>query len=138
MEVDYIVVGAGSAGCAVAARLSERVSVTVALLRARRHRRQSEHSIPAAFPALFNSLQDWAYHSEPMAALGDRSDYLPRGKVLGGSSSMELRYDRKRNPPSGTAAPTGNNGVSGRSDLGNGFVSSRRREIAPWRRRPIE
>jgi choline dehydrogenase len=98
MEVDYIVIGAGSAGCAVAARLSERVGVTVALLEAGGSDDNANIHIPAAFPALFNSPQDWAYHSEPMAALGGRSDYLPRGKVLGGSSSVNAMIFQRGHP----------------------------------------
>jgi choline dehydrogenase len=84
---DYVVVGAGSAGCVVAARLSEDRDVTVALLEAGAEDTQPEIRIPAAFPALFKSSWDWDLLGEPEPGL-DRRLYLPRGRMLGGCSSI--------------------------------------------------
>jgi choline dehydrogenase len=87
-EYDYIVVGAGSAGCVVAARLSEDAEVRVLLLEAGESDRKQEVQIPAAFSKLFKSSRDWAYQTEPDPTADNRSLYWPRGKMLGGSSSM--------------------------------------------------
>ena len=86
--LDYAIVGAGSAGCALAARLSEDDGVDVLLLEAGGPDTRREIRIPAAFTKLFKSEVDWAYQTEPQAHLGGRTVYWPRGKVLGGSSSL--------------------------------------------------
>jgi choline dehydrogenase-like flavoprotein len=87
-EFDYVVVGAGSAGCVLAARLSEDPDVRVALLEAGGEDTQPEIRIPAAFPALFKSNLDWDLLGEPEPGLDGRRLYLPRGKMLGGCSSI--------------------------------------------------
>src|SRR6516225_7345917 len=85
---DYIIIGAGSAGCVMANRLSEDPSVKVLLLEAGGKDKASEIHTPVAFSKLFKGPNDWAYYTEPEGRLGNRSLYWPRGKVLGGSSSL--------------------------------------------------
>ncbi len=85
---DYVVVGAGAAGCALAARLSESGEHRVLLLEAGPKDTKLEIKIPAAFSALFRSKLDWNYDTEPQPQLNNRRIFWPRGKVLGGSSSM--------------------------------------------------
>jgi len=85
---DYIIIGAGSAGCVLANRLSEDPKVKVLLLEAGGRDTRKEIHIPLAFSKLFKSPCDWAYYTEPEAQLCNRSLYWPRGKVLGGSSSI--------------------------------------------------
>ena len=85
---DYIVIGAGSAGCVLAARLSERPDTTVLLMEAGPPDRKREIHIPAAFSKLFKSEVDWNFSTEPQEHLNGRRLYWPRGKTLGGSSSI--------------------------------------------------
>lgn len=88
LEADYIVVGAGSAGAAVAARLSEDPTVSVLLLEAGPADKALELHVPAAFSKLFRGAYDWNYDTVPQPALEGRTVYWPRGKTLGGSSSL--------------------------------------------------
>ncbi|WP_448808739.1 GMC family oxidoreductase [Agromyces bauzanensis] len=85
---DFIVVGAGSAGSAVASRLSENPEHTVLLLEAGASDDKLEIRIPAAFSKMFRSALDWNYDTEPQPQLNDRRIYWPRGKMLGGTSSI--------------------------------------------------
>ncbi|MEM1114868.1 MAG: choline dehydrogenase [Bacteroidota bacterium] len=85
---DYVIVGGGSAGCVLAARLSEDRDVRVLLLEAGKADDRAEIHIPAAFPRLFQSEADWNYHTVPQPDAANRPLYWPRGKVLGGSSSI--------------------------------------------------
>lgn len=84
----YVIVGAGSAGCVLAARLSEDPACEVVLIEAGVPDTAQEIHIPAAFPQLFKSQYDWDFSTEPEPGLAGKRVYLPRGKMLGGSSSM--------------------------------------------------
>ncbi len=85
---DYIVVGAGSAGAAIASRLSQEASVSVLLLEAGPSNDALEVSMPAAFPNLFKTRWDWNYRTTPQPGLGGQRAFWPRMKALGGCSSM--------------------------------------------------
>jgi choline dehydrogenase len=84
---DYVIVGAGSAGCVLANRLSAG-GARVLLLESGGSDRNLAVRAPAAFPTLFQGPRDWNYMSEPEPGLHGRRWYLPRGRMLGGSSSM--------------------------------------------------
>jgi choline dehydrogenase len=89
IEADFIVVGAGSAGCAVAARLSEDPATRVLLLEAGGEDRNRWIHIPLGFGKTFaDPSVNWCYQTEPDPGAGDRRVFWPRGKVLGGSSSI--------------------------------------------------
>ena len=85
---DHIVIGAGSAGCAVAARLSEDSARRVLLVEAGGSDRRLEARAPAAFPGLFHTSRDWDYRTEPEPGCDGRRLYQPRGKLVGGCSAM--------------------------------------------------
>ncbi|MGD0403883.1 MAG: choline dehydrogenase [Candidatus Acidiferrales bacterium] len=85
---DYVIIGAGSAGCVLAARLTEDPRVRVLLLEAGGPKTPKESRIPAAFSKLYKTAVDWNYCTEPEPHLNGRQLYWPRGKMLGGSSSI--------------------------------------------------
>ena len=85
---DYVIAGAGSAGCVLASRLSENPEARVLLLEAGPPDTADEIRIPAAVNLLFQSAYDWNYQTIPQDRAGGRSIYWPRGRVLGGSSSI--------------------------------------------------
>ena len=86
---DFIVTGAGSAGCAVAGRLSETGRYSVLLLEAGPKDTSPWIHIPLGFTKVFTDEKvNWKFESEPVEALNNRVLYQPRGKVLGGSSSI--------------------------------------------------
>jgi choline dehydrogenase len=85
---DYVIVGGGSAGCVLAGRLSEDPDVEVALLEAGGQDSRPEIAMPIAFPMLLKSSVDWDLYGEQEPGLGNRRLFLPRGKVLGGSGSI--------------------------------------------------
>jgi choline dehydrogenase len=84
----YVIVGAGSAGCVLANRLSADPACRVALLEAGGPDRQREIRIPVAFTKLFLTGYNWNYRTTKQAQLSDREIYWPAGKTLGGSSSI--------------------------------------------------
>ena len=84
---DYVVIGAGSAGCVLAARLSEN-GARVLLLEAGGEDTKEELHVPPAWPALWGTEVDWAYETTPQPGTGNLPHNWPRGKVLGGSSSI--------------------------------------------------
>ena len=96
MEFDYVIIGAGSAGCVIANRLSANPSVSVALVEAGGEDRYPWIHIPVGyFKTMGNPKTDWCYRTQPDPGLNGRSINWPRGKVLGGSSSINgLLYVR--------------------------------------------
>jgi len=89
MEFDYVIVGGGSAGCALAARLAENREARVCLIEAGGKGRNLFIRMPAGNGLVFGDAKlDWGFESVPQPALNDRKIYFPRGRALGGSSIM--------------------------------------------------
>jgi choline dehydrogenase len=113
-EFDYIIVGAGSGGCVLANRLSANPANRVLLLEAGGSDRSPLIQVPLGYGLTFaDPKYNWVYHTAPDAALNGRSSYWPRGKVLGGSSSLNaMVYIRGQEGDYDDWAAAGNTGWS--------------------------
>jgi choline dehydrogenase len=97
-QVDFVVVGAGSAGCALAARLSEDPQTRVAVLEVGGPDNADVIQQPAFWPTMWGSELDWAYETTPQAGSAGQVHQWPRGRVLGGSSSLNGMVYIRGNP----------------------------------------
>jgi choline dehydrogenase len=85
---DVVIVGAGTAGCVLASRLTEDPDVSVLLIEAGARSRKLETKIPAAFFKLFRTEVDWGDSTTPQGGLDGREIVFPRGRMLGGTAAM--------------------------------------------------
>ena len=96
---DYIVVGAGTAGCVVASRLAEGGRYRVLLLEAGGSDRNIWIQLPIGYGrTYFDPRVNWMYESQPVPGLGGRSSYWPRGKIVGGSGSINAMVHVRGQP----------------------------------------
>jgi len=111
-QFDYVIVGGGVAGCVLAARLSEDPRVTVLLVEAGGRDGSPLIAAPGGLlPIMMSGSHAWKYMSAPQAHLDGRLLYLPRGKVLGGGSSINgMAYDRGMHSDYDRWAQAGNSG----------------------------
>lgn len=111
MSYDYIIVGAGSAGCVLANRLSENNKNSVLLIEAGGADKKKEIQIPGAYTQLNRTEVDWAFWTEPQQHVDHRKIFIPRGKTLGGSSSTNaMAYVRGNKADFNEWAALGNRG----------------------------
>ncbi len=110
---DYIVIGAGSAGCVLANRLSENSNYQVLVLEAGGPDSNINIQIPGAYSKLHKTKDNWNYWTEPQAEIFNRKLYLPRGKTLGGTSAINaMVYVRGNRADYDGWADLGNEGWS--------------------------
>ena len=111
MLYDYIIIGAGSAGCVLANRLSENPATKVLLIEAGGPDSKMEINIPGAYSKLNNTEVDWAFWTEPCESVSNRKLFIPRGKVLGGCSATNaMAYVRGNKKDYDSWAALGNEG----------------------------
>src|SRR3546814_16139237 len=128
---DYIIVGGGSAGCLLAERLSANPDIKVCLLEAGPPDRSPLIHMPIGIALLSKSKTlNWAYETEPQPNLGNRRLFWPRGKTLGGSSSINalvyIRGHRADSDAWGEAADPKNGRTAGRGREGaEGLITGR-------------
>jgi choline dehydrogenase-like flavoprotein len=98
-EFDYIVIGGGAGGCAVAGRLSEDPTISVCLLEAGKRDDQTLIKVPFCTALMLpTSINNWAFETVPQPGLNGRRGYQPRGKALGGSSSINAMIYNRGHP----------------------------------------
>lgn len=114
MEFDYVIVGGGVAGCVLAARLSEDPKISVLLVEAGGRDNSPLIAAPGGLlPIMMSGSHAWKFMSAPQQQLDGRMLYLPRGKVLGGGSSINgMAYDRGMHSDYDRWAQAGNRGWS--------------------------
>ncbi len=127
---DYVIVGAGAAGCVLANELSA-TGAEVVLLEAGNPARTPLAKIPAAFTKLFRTKNDWNYWTAPQSELAARELYWPRGKMVGGSTSINaMIYIRGHRHSFDQWAADGNEGW-GYHDLLSSFMSLEDQQRGP-------